>query len=162
MMWKCSSQFHPRNGPPLRELVSWRLRICIPVSAIKPWPNLYFHFHNWNYEAHTTNHDCMKIHCDAHWLGIHTWPVCYRWWICMFQEWLLLKQDQYWRHWKTSFEKKLFYLRWRISWTWVSSTRLAIWYVFACEVWCLAGVSSVSPSSEQTGEVVQQKYILES
>ena len=70
-MWKCSSQFHPRNGPPLRELVSWPLRICTPVSAIKPWQNLYFHYHNWNYEAHTTNHDCMKIHCDAHWLGIH-------------------------------------------------------------------------------------------
>ena len=58
-------------------------------------------------------------------------------------------------------KKKLFYLRWRISWIWVSSTRLAIWYVFACEVWCIAGVPSISPSSEQTGEVVQQKYILE-
>ena len=61
----------------------------------------------------------------------------------------------------TGFEKQLFYLRWRISWIWVSSTRLSIWYVFACEVWCVAGVPSVSPSSEQTGEVVQQKYILE-
>ena len=62
-------------------------------------------------------------------------------------------RDRFWK-------KKLFYLRWRISWIWVSSTRLAIWNDFACEVWCIAGVPSVSPSSEQTGEVVQQKYIL--
>ena len=26
-----------------------------------------------------------------------------------------------------------------------------VWYVFACRIWCLADVSSVSPSSEQTG-----------
>ena len=25
-----------------------------------------------------------------------------------------------------------------------------IWYVLACEVWCIADVASVSPSSEQT------------
>ena len=61
-------------------------------------------------------------------------------------------EDKFWK-------KNLFYLQWRISWTWVSSTRLAIWYVFACEVWCKAGIPSVSPLSEQTGEVVQQKYI---
>ena len=35
-----------------------------------------------------------------------------------------------------------------------------IWYVFRLWIWCLADVSSVSPSSEQTDEGLTQKGIL--
>ena len=42
-------------------------------------------------------------------------------------------------------KKKTVFLRGRVRWIWV-------WYgmFFACGIWCLADVSSVSPSSEQT------------
>ena len=54
--------------------------------------------------------------------------------------------------WKTSIEKNDFS-------AWASTLNMGLinkgWYgmFVACEIWCLADVSSVSPSSEQTGEL---------
>ena len=57
------------------------------------------------------------------------------------------------KHWKTSFEKKNCFS------AWASTLNIGLinkgWYgmFVACGIWCLADVSSVSPSSEQTGEL---------
>ena len=74
--------------------------------------------HHWNYEAHPTNNENPLRH-SLPWIRL----ICYRWWICMFQELLLLKRNQYWRHWKSSFEQNCFLL-WRVSLIRVWSTRL--------------------------------------
>ena len=53
------------------------------------------------------------------------------------------------KYWKTSFEKNCFS-------AWASTLNMSLinkgWYgmFVACGIWCLADVSSVSPSSEQT------------
>ena len=49
------------------------------------------------------------------------------------------------------FKKTLLFLRWRVNWIWVWSPRVdMVCFSPAHEVWCIADVSSFSPSSGQT------------
>ena len=52
-------------------------------------------------------------------------------------------------HWKTSFEKTVF-SAWasKLNMSLINKGRYGMF--FACGIWCVADVSSVSPSSEQT------------
>ena len=59
------------------------------------------------------------------------------------------------KNWTTSLEKKLFSCVGEYAKYGFDQQRL-IWYMFvACAIWCLADVSSVSPSSEQTHKRTQ-------
>ena len=58
--------------------------------------------------------------------------------------------NYFWKYWKTSFEKTAFFLRGRVHWIWVWSTKVDMVCFTPVEIWSLADVSNISPLSEQT------------